>query len=537
MRPGLLILPFLSLFFGALGSVFKSSYQEAPVFGYVGWALAAALLLAWILLDITNFKLFFTRKGAKYGASSGAVVLLGILVIVGVASLTSRPRFNKSWDATKTKANTLSDQSLKVIETMQQRKANVKVVAFFQDQEVERQFRDLIGLYQARGADFAAEYVDPKTNPTRAMGEKLTNGNTVIIRLGDQENRVTTFNEEKFTNGILNVLKEGQKKVYFTIGHGEGQLKGSEATGFDFVVQEMENNKYQVAELSLLEQTTIPEDANLVVIAGPKYEFKEEEIKALDAYLKNGGALLTMVDAMTPATTLNKLLEQYGITYNTDFLILSPGDPRAQILGNNNAIVSEFDDFSPVTKDFAKQSQVALLMPFSRSLTEVGNNTNKMKVSLVAKTNKAIMKVKDVTSQADLRTLTQDRVQPGAHPVIAVATGKVGEFDPPKPGEQPGTLPPKPDNKETRIIAVGSSYFARNQGAQQASEHRDLFVNMTNFLMQDEDFISIRPRDSSKSTLQLTTARSQVSLLVLAWVYPFMFLGGGVFYWLRRRRQ
>ena len=126
--------------------------------------------------------------------------------------------------------------------------------------------------------------------------------------------------------------------------------------------------------------------------------------------------------------------------------------------------------------------------------------------------------------------------------MIAVAFGKVqaptlanvdkdqkaAKSDMPK-----GDGAPKP--KDARLIVVGSVEFAANQGAQLA-EHRDMFVNMANYLLQDEDFISIRPKDPTKSTIHLTTASSQLLLLFLAFIYPLLFLGGGTFGWLKRRR-
>ena len=105
---------------------------------------------------------------------------------------------------------------------------------------------------------------------------------------------------------------------------------------------------------------------------------------------------------MVPVPTLNGLLEKYGVLLSNDLLILRPDDPRTVFLGQNNAIVSDFDDLSPVTKDFAAQSKVAVIMPGSRSVKEVANNAAGMKVSLVAKTAPVIIKVKNVNGRAML---------------------------------------------------------------------------------------------------------------------------------------
>ena len=517
MRTGLFIIPFISLLFAAFGTMLASSFAEhALIFKSIGWGVAAALILLWVWMDLAGFKNLFSRKGAKYGASSGLVVILGVLVIVGLAVLTAKPRFDKTIDLSRDKTNTLSEQSLKAIETINKKEKEVSAVAYFLDAQQESTFKDLINLYLNAGAKIKVEYVNPQKDPTKAMADKLTSGNTVIFRLGVQENRITTFTEEKITNSLVNILKENAKKIYFTKGHGEGQITGNDGTGFDILVQELKNNRYDVADVSLLETTKVPDDATTLIIGGPKYDFKPAETKALEDFIGRGGNVLVMVDSMVKADALNDTLTKYGIRYNTDLLILRPDDPRAQLIGQNNAIVSDFDDMNPVTKDFAKKTNVSVLFQFTRSISEVTDNTAKFKVSLIGKTaSDAGIKVKNVTSQADLKNITPDRIEQGSFAAIASSTGKQGE-------------------KEVRIIATGSVEFANNQGAQ-ASEHRDLFLNMVSYLTQDDDFISIRPKDPAKSTLSLSTPGAMLNLKFISFVYPFIFLGLGMLFWMRRR--
>ncbi len=121
MKPGLLILPFLALLLAAVATATGSAFPEAKFVAQIGWGLGLAVLALWVILDLENFKAMFGRKGAKYGASSGLVVLLGVLIIVGIAVLTSRPRFNKSLDLTRDALNTLSDQSIKIVESLKER--------------------------------------------------------------------------------------------------------------------------------------------------------------------------------------------------------------------------------------------------------------------------------------------------------------------------------------------------------------------------------------------------------------------------------
>ena len=542
MKPGLIILPFFALLIAALGTAAGSALPEYKWTAQASWALAALICTLWVSLDIEQFKEIFRRKGTKYGASSGLVVVLGTVVIVAVAIIASRPRFNKSIDLSRDKLNTLSDQSVKVINQLRESGQQVTIKAFIIDEKVATDLRDILNLFQSMGANFKIDFIDPQTHPTEAMAEKITEGNTVIFRRDKQEKRLNAFSEEKITNALVSVLKNKTKKIYFIKGHGEGALKGTDAAGFEKIATDLENNKDAVEELSPLESAKIPDDADLLVLAGPKYDLKEEEARMIEDYLKRGGSLLVMAGAMSTNNNLSRLTEKFGVKFNDDLLILSPNDIRAQMIGQNNAIVSDFDEFNPVTKDFSRLSQVQLVMRNTRSLSEVKDNVNKLKVDLVAKTAKEVIRVKSVNSPKDLENLTEDRWESGAFPVIAVASGKAqapatadagSEGKSAKSDAPHGDGAPKP--KETRMIVVGSVEFASNQGAQLA-EHRDMFVNMANFLVQDEDFISIRPKDPTKSTIHLTTGRSQLILLFLAFIYPFLYLGGGTVAWLKRRR-
>ena len=528
----------------AVGAAVKSSYPGLAWMGSSSLVLAGALLVFWISLDIENFKKFVRRKGAKFGASSSLTVMLGLAIIVAVAVLSSRARFNKSIDVTRSQTNTLSDQSLKVIAKVKESEEPLKVTAWFQDQGVKENFKNLLSLYEIEGAELNVSWFNPRQKPMQAMADKLTSANTVIFRRGKLEARIATFTEEKLTNGLVKVLKDKSKKIYFTRGHGEGELQAKSPLGYDFVVQELENNKYSTETLMLLETGKVPTDADLIIVAGPRYDLRKEEIEFLRTYLQGGGALLVMFDAVTRVDNLAAFTAEFGVKINNDLLLLPPDDPRALLLGQNNALVTDFDDFHSVTKDFARQSAATLLMPNVRSLAKAENNKQGMNVELVAKTSDSIVKVDNVTDKSDLGEITQDRVTAGKFAVIAVATGKTKtpqladagtEQNKEEAQDVDSQVLPTAEEKQIRLIVTGSSHFARNQGVQAAVEHRDMFVNMTNFLLKDEDFISLRPRDVQKSSIALTTSMSQLILVLICFCYPFIFMGSGVISWLKRR--
>jgi ABC-type uncharacterized transport system involved in gliding motility auxiliary subunit len=532
MRSALFILPFLAIILGAFAATVKSAFPQISWVGPVGWLIAAAPLVAWIILDLENFKKLFSRRGSKYGASSGLTVVLGLIAIIGLAYVANKPRFNKSWDLTRSGVNTLSDQSIKVLSKIRDEGQDVHLAGFFQDETVETNFRDLISLYQNKAPSLRVEYIDPRMDPTRTMAEKISSGNTVIVRSGDQETRLTTFNEEKITNALVKVLKDRVKKIYFTTGHGEGQIASEEAEGFSMVVEELKNNRYEVESLNLAEQSSVPEDADLVVIAGAKYDLRPEENTLLSAFIQRGGAVMIMVDALVPTQNINALIQEYGLTFANDLLILRPDDPRAAFLGQSTALVSEFDRYSPATRDFASKGNIMLTMINTRSIAVASENPQNFTSQGVAKSSPVIIRVRDVRSASDLENLNEGRIEEGEFPVIGIATGKIAGTRNAQDDEadSDGAAP----ERESRIVTVGSSQLATNIGAQR-QENRDMTLNLFSFLLQDEDFISIRPRDMEKTTLEVTSAGSQMLLAFLGYIYPFLFLIFGTYAWLRRR--
>ena len=185
MRPDLLLIPFASVLVAAISSAVAKAFPAIIWIKYGGWLSALALIVLWVALDLANFKAMFARKGAKYGASSGFVVLMTVAVITAIAVLTSRPRFDKNLDLTRSQSNTLAEQSLKAIETIEKRHVEIDVLAFFQDQETKKQFQDLIGLYTSKGANLKIEYIVPNRDPTKAIpplhGALLKNEQDVML--------------------------------------------------------------------------------------------------------------------------------------------------------------------------------------------------------------------------------------------------------------------------------------------------------------------------------------------------------------------
>jgi hypothetical protein len=99
----------------------------------------------------------------------------------------------------------------------------------------------------------------------------------------------------------------------------------------------------------------------------------------------------------------------------------------------------------------------------------------------------------------------------------------------PKPGDPPDA--PKP---ETRVVVIGDSDFAANSGLG-IQGNRDLFMNIVGWLSQQENLISIRPKEADDRRITLTaTQQANIQWLSLL-IIPASIFGMGVYTWWRRR--
>ena len=235
----------------------------------------------------------FSGREAKYGtvAVVSAIVVLGILVALNYLGV----RHNKRWDMTAGKQFTLSDQTRKILGGLQK---PVAIKVFAPTEEFQR-FRDRLDEYQYASKQVSIEYIDIIKQPSRAQQYQVQTVGTVVFEYDGRTERVTSEGEQELTNGLIKVVQGTQQKVYFVQGHGEKSTDGAERDSYSVVSSSLGSENYTVDKVVLAQQKDVPEDAAVVVIAGPKTDFFAPEIDMLRRYLGKGGKILFMLDPPT----------------------------------------------------------------------------------------------------------------------------------------------------------------------------------------------------------------------------------------------
>jgi len=112
---------------------------------------------------------------------------------------------------------------------------------------------------------------------------------------------------------------------------------------------------------------------------------------------------------------------------------------------------------------------------------------------------------------------------------IAAAVTATVSADAAQPTDE--DAPPKP---ETRIVVFGDSDFAANSTLG-IPGNRDLFMNAVGWLSQQENLISIRPKEANDRRITLTAAQQANIMWLSLLIIPGFVFGSGVYTWWRRR--
>src|SRR6266545_1652111 len=490
---------------------------------YMAWAGLVCVLL-YTLGQWREIANMFSRRQARYVtlAAVSVLVVLGILVAINYIGA----KQNKRWDLTANKQFSLSDQSRNVLSKLD---SPLQVMVFAKEPDFPG-FQDKLKEYEYVSKKISAEYVDPDKKPTLAKQNQIQQYNTIVFNYKGRSERITSDTEQDITNAIIKVVTGQQKKVYFTQGHGEKDSGSAERDGYNAIAQALGRENYGVDKLVIAQQGSIPDDAAVVVVAGPRTDFFPPEIDALKKYLGKGGKLLLEVDPpdkpdSPPMTNLIALAHDWGMDVGNDVVVDISGMGR--LIGTDASVpVAASYPSHPITQRFS----FLTAYPLARSATPVSAGVNGHTAQTFIETSPRSWAEADIkglltSGQVALDESKGDKKGPVS--IAAAVSAPIASTDA-KPAQ---TDAPKP---ETRVIVIGDSDFAANAGLG-IQGNRDLFMNMIGWLSQQENLISIRPKEADDRRITMTATQQSNVIWLSLLVIPAFIFGTGVYTWWRRR--
>ncbi len=509
-----------------------------PYLGALGLGFVLAAGLLWVLQPASErYWLSFLTAGAiltaisaatrwrelgtslrKRSAKAGANAIVLVVILVAMTGLVNYAADKNAtqWDFTATSQYSLSDQTLKLLAELERA---VTIVQLDRRSSPQVVATDLLKLYADASPLLDVVLIDPEAEPERAVTYTSPSApvelGTILVEVDGRRQQVTSATESEVTNALIRAIKGDVKKIYFTSGHGEKVTTDESATGLSVVNDKLNGSAYQTETLNLARSvdsgaTVVPDDAAVVVIAGPRSDFLDIELDALDAYLDRGGSVIFLVDPVNQAdvSELTGFVVELGVVAGEDVVV----DVLAQ-----SPVYPVIQNYSshPIVSSFGNAMSIFAL---ARSITMapvVPEGTEMLELFTTADQNS--------WAETDLEELTQR-----SSPKAGQRRGPIGLA-------MAATVDHGGERPDARFVVVGDSDFIANELAAAPIRNADLFLNMVNWTAQDEDLISIRPREPSERRVLMNDQQVRNVFFLSLIVLPGIVVVTGASLWWSRR--
>jgi ABC-type uncharacterized transport system involved in gliding motility auxiliary subunit len=501
----------------AIGLVVGSAFTGWTAVPLSMLATGLALLVAWGITHRQEVGVFLGLRSTQTNANIlvAAAAMAVILVLVNVVAV----RYDLRLDLTEEGLFTLSPQTRQLVQGLAQ-PVKVWVATTAPDPNLREQLERYRRLNPNR---FQFEFVDPNRDPLTIQRLQVTQNNTLVVEAGESRQQLpqppAPDLESKLTPVLSKVVNRGELLAYFVQGHGEVGLEAREGTPtLAQAAAALGQEGYRVEPLNLV-QSGIPEDANVLVLAGPQRALFPGEVKKLQDYLAKGGRLLLLIGPRVDAG-LDPLLEEWGVVLGDDILI--EVSSVSQLLGTGPAValVTTYGDH-PITAPLAAQ-RLMTLFPLARSVETQAREG--IQATPLLRTNPQSWGETSPDLESGPLQFDPEQDKPGPL-TLGVALTRRLDTDP----EQGSG-----SRQEARLVVIGNVNFVLNGNLRQQG-NRDLFLNTLNWLTEQTEQISIRPKSITDRRLTLTGQNFRWLVLGSTVLLPLAALGSGAALWWQRR--
>jgi ABC-type uncharacterized transport system involved in gliding motility auxiliary subunit len=442
----------------------------------------------------------------------------GVLVLINIIGYKHNGRF----DLTPGKSHTLSQQSVQLLNTLTN---EIKVTVFYKKGE-ESSVKDLLELFSRASDKFSYTFIDLDKNPARAQAFGIRDYGTGVAEYQQRRETIRFVTEENLVNTILRLTDSRAQIVRFVTGHGEKSISSTDnKASYSSIKKALELENYTVEEFLLLQARSVPDDTMVLIIGGPQKDFLPKELDLIDAYIKNGGRVLFLLDP-APLPALEAYLKKYWVALAHDFIV----DRQSKLLDLDEMtplIVP--DKNSPITNTMNE----AVIFPVCRSVIPLQGNRPDGAVDVLAESGPESWAERN-TSSVYGDSIRFDRDVDLRGPVPVAVTISAGS------NSIPGAAPrPRTTQQPLRVAVMGNSSFITNQYLDILG-NKDFFLNTVNWLAERKKLITIRPKTEQRtvSMLFLTEGENRLILWSAVIIQPaiILFLGIAVTLWRRKKR-
>jgi len=482
---------------------------------------AASLLICFVRIRGLIAKTFSSSRWKKYALFIVLVVLWSVLFFeINFFAY----HHNVRWDLTKAKQHTLTQSTKDLIEDLGQ---EIRLTAFY----VGLPPKYLEDLFREYGRVSNGAIITEIIDPIVQIGYAAQFGNVirgkerkVFVQSGKEQREIDfteeVLSEEQLTNAIVRVTRR-IRRVYFLIGHNEYNIYEDGDTGLKAFEALLSTNNVISQRLMLGIKGEIPEDCDVLIVAGAKNHLTQKEEEIIQAYLKDGGDALFLIENVIVTTSDNPLTEEQkkkNPSFNSilnDWGINIADDVVVDLSSHASGDVG-----SPATRNYMAHKSIVHDLDYTffvrpRSISMKKGRRPSVRVAPI------VLTASNATSWGETDRTLQVKFDEGidrAGPVpIAFAIWEPKEED---------------EASDTRIIVITDADFLTNVFIGQYSNAR-LGLNTINWLSESDYRVLIDKKDIDIERLGLTSKQKRMVGIML-FLMPIFIAVAGIMVWIKQ---
>lgn len=425
--------------------------------------------------------------------------------------------YNYQFDLTANKRHSLSSNSVDLLKKLDK---EVTVHAYTTDDITKKAISEIIARYQQIKDDFNLRLLNPDLDIAEAQQDGIVMNKpfAFVIHYNNRKEHITSLSEQAISNALLRLNRRDNQQVVFLSGHGEREIDGTSNRAYKKLHSKLVSIGFNIKTQNLLEKS-LAENIKLLVIAAPENAYLAGELEQIETFINNGGNLLWLTDP-GELQGLDKLATTFGIQLQDGVIVDNNADLRRTLNIASPAIIPVTEYFPHIITNTIKYNT---LFPLARGISPLTNDAsinNWQASTLFSSFGQSWTETGGLTEDMVFDSSTGDVAGPIT---IAVALNRQ-------------LVIPSAQTVSQRIVVVGDSDFLSDTYIG-AGANLNLGINIFNWLIGDDDFISVEVTSSPDTKLELNDTQLMIIAFGFFLVIPLVLLAIGFRIWYVRKNR
>lgn len=450
-----------------------------------------------------------SRVRLQFRIQSGVFLVLFVALLVSIAWLSNR--YPLTIDMSANQRNSLSQETQRLVEGIE---FPLEITLFVSPiNESKPLLEALFERYQQLQPNISFESLNPDLYPDLLRDHDIRYDGEVLLEYQGRSEKVSQVSETNVSSTIQRLLRQGERWLVFLEGHGERNPYREANHDYSLLATQLAAKGYTIENLNLTQASSIPDNADVLILASPKVPLLPGELEILREYIEQGGNLLWLADPEQAIDGLDLLEDQLAIEFLPGIIV----DPNSQLMGLDRvdfALVGEYPRH-PITQTLSSLS----LFPQAQAVEFQGDESWQLQVFLQSDERSW-----NETGDLHGEIFKGDNDDESSGPLnigLTLARSLDGED---------GEL------FEQRVVIIGDADFISNRYLGNGS-NLEIGVNLVNWLSHDDRLIAISPRPAPDTRLELSQPEQLAIAVLFLLLLPVGLLASGLRIWLKRRKR